>query len=211
MLQYVTNALKGFNHKNLHKPQDQPYLHVKPNYGAKAQYAKNDSSSPLLSPEDKKFVQEVVGAFLYYDRALKVTMLPALGLLATQQASPTENTMKKVKQFLDYAATHPNVIITYHASDMVLAGHSDASYLSEKKSRSRAVDHFFMSSSTANLPNNGAVLTASQVIKTVMSSAAEAELGALFINSKRDGAQTTPDANANGQHNCTWRRLAQHR
>ena len=126
-------------------------------------------------------MQEFVGTFLYYARALDVTELSALGLLSTQQASPTENTMKKVKQFLDYAATHPDAIITYHASDMVLAGHSDASYLSKTKSRSRAGGHFFMSSDTADPPNNGAVLTTSQVIKTVLSSAAEAEVGALFI------------------------------
>ena len=84
MLQYVTNALKRFNHKCPHKPQDQPYPHVKPNYGAKAQYAADADASPLLSPEDKKFVQEVVGTFLYYARALDVTMLPALGSLSTQ-------------------------------------------------------------------------------------------------------------------------------
>ena len=36
-----------------------------------------------------------------------------------------------------------------------------------------------------NIPrNNGAVLNISQIIKAVMSSAAEAELGALFINAK---------------------------
>ena len=33
-------------------------------------------------------------------------------------------------------------------------------------------------------PNNGAVLTIATIIKTVMSSAAEAELGALYINAK---------------------------
>ena len=60
--------------------------------------------------------------------------------------------MKKVKQFLDYAATHPDAIITYHASNMVLAGHSDASYLSETKACSRAGGHFFMSSDTADPP-----------------------------------------------------------
>ena len=69
--------------------------------------------------------------------------------------------MKKVKQFLDYAATHPDASITYHASDMVLAGHSDASYLSETKARSRADGYFFMSCDTADLPNNGTVLTTS--------------------------------------------------
>ena len=39
-----------------------------------------------------------------------------------------------------------------------------------------------MSNDSTNPPNNGAVLTIAQIIKNVMSSAAEAELGALFIN-----------------------------
>ena len=72
-------------------------------------------------------------------------MLPALGSIAMQKSVPTENTMKKVNQFLDYAATHPDEIITYSASNMVLAGHSDASYLSETKARSRAGGPNFMS------------------------------------------------------------------
>ena len=41
--------------------------------------------------------------------------------------------MENVKQLLDYAATHPDAIITYSVSNMVLAGHSYASYLSETK------------------------------------------------------------------------------
>ncbi len=43
-------------------------------------------------------------------------------------------------------------------------------------------DIFFLSSDVQNPPNNGAVLTIAQIIDAVMSSAAEAELGALFIN-----------------------------
>ena len=39
-----------------------------------------------------------------------------------------------------------------------------------------------MSTDSADPPNNGTVLTIAQIIKNVMSSAAEAELGALFIN-----------------------------
>ena len=39
-----------------------------------------------------------------------------------------------------------------------------------------------MSANVDNPPNNGAVLNMSQIIKSVMSSAAEAELGALYIN-----------------------------
>ena len=109
-------------------------------------------------------------------------MLPALSAIASNQANPTEETMKKTKQFLDYAASHPDAIITYKASKMVLATHSDASYLSEPKARSRAGGHFFMSEDSEDPPNNGAVLNIAQIIKAVMSSAAEAELGAMFIN-----------------------------
>ncbi len=109
-------------------------------------------------------------------------MPAALGSIATQQANPTENTMKKVRQFLDYASTHPDAIVTYHASDMVLAGRSNTSYLSKSKACSRAGGHFFMSNNTTKPPNNGAILTIAQIIKAVMSLASEAEVGALYIN-----------------------------
>ena len=90
--------------------------------------------------------------------------------------------MRKIKQLLDYAATHTDAAVTYRSSNMVLADHSDTSYLSETNSRSRAGGHFFMASDIAVPENNGAVHTVAQIIKTVMSSAAEAELGALYIN-----------------------------
>ena len=67
---------------------------------------------------------------------------------------------------------------------MVLAVHSDAGYLNEKLARSRAGGHFFLSSNSTYPSNNGAILTIAQIIKAVMASAAEAELGALFINAK---------------------------
>ena len=127
---YCDKACQRFQHTRPTKPQHQPYPHVEPTYGAKQQFAQDDDQSPTLSKEDKTFIQEVVGVFLYYARAVDCTMLAALGSLASQQANPTENTMKKVKQFLDYAVTHPDAIITYRASNMVLFGHSDASYLS---------------------------------------------------------------------------------
>ena len=88
-------ALKRFNHVAPKKPQHQPYPHTKPKYGQKVQYTKGADDSPPLSKSDKKFFQEVVGVFLYYARAVDLTMLAALGSLASEQASPTENTMKK--------------------------------------------------------------------------------------------------------------------
>ena len=111
-------------------------------------------------------------------------MLTALSAIAGDQAAPTKKTLKKAELFLDYAATHPDAIITYRASDMVLAVHSDASYLSESKGRSQAGGHFYMSSNVPIPPNNGAVLNIAQIINAVMSSAAEAELGVLYINAR---------------------------
>ena len=90
----------------------------------------------------------MVGSFLYYARAVDCTMLSALGFIATQQANLTKNTMEKVEQLLDYAATHPDAIITYQVSDIVLAAHINASYsyFSESDARSQAGGQFFMSS-----------------------------------------------------------------
>ncbi len=65
---------------------------------------------------------------------------------------------------------------------MILAGHSNASYLLETNAHSRAGGHFFMSNDDAIPSNSGAILTILPIIKAVMSSAAEAEIGALYIN-----------------------------
>ena len=89
--------------------------------------------------------------------------------------------MQHCQQLLDYIATQDEAVLTYNASDMVLASHSDASYLSEPKARSRAGGHFFLSSNTAVPPNNGAILNIAHIIKHVMSSATEAELAGLYI------------------------------
>jgi hypothetical protein len=76
--------------------------------------------------------------------------------------------------------------VRYRASDMILRLHSDASYLSEAKARSRGAGHFYLGEKPSNQPvrNNGALLTTSIIMRNVMSSAAEAECGALFNNTK---------------------------
>jgi len=69
---------------------------------------------------------------------------------------------------------------------MILRIHSDASYLSEAQARSRAGGHFYLGDKPSNKPEkgNGAILTTSIIMKNVMSSAAEAECGALYNNAK---------------------------
>eukprot|EP00957_Ditylum_brightwellii_P055140 4179128-Ditylum_brightwellii.AAC.1 len=85
---------------------------------------------------------------------------------------------------LDYCHTHPNATLHFLASNMILTLHSDASYLSEKKARSRTTGHFYLSNKDDEEFNNGAILTLSTIIRHVVASASEAELAALFYNAR---------------------------
>ena len=184
MPEYVPDALVRFKHERPRRTQTAPHASIPITYGAKQQYAPAEAEANELDKKGKLFVQQVLGTFLYYARAVDCTMLVALSAIAAEQARPTEVTMRKVDQFLDYAACNPSAIVTYRASDMVLTVHSDASYLSESKARSQAGGHFFLSNNAQFPANNGAVHTVAQLIKAVMSSAAEAEIGAMFVNAR---------------------------
>ena len=181
---YVNMALIRFKHRTPKQRQDQPYQHVIPNYGAKTQYAVVPDRTALLDKDGKKFVQQVTRKFLYYARAVDSTMLVELNALAYEQASPTKKTMEKVMNFLDYVASQEEAVITYHASDMVSECHSYASYLSELGARRRSRGNFFLSSNYAMPSNNGAVLNIAQIIKAVMTSATESEIGEMYINAR---------------------------
>jgi hypothetical protein len=85
---------------------------------------------------------------------------------------------------LDYCASQEEAILTYHKSSMILAVHSNVSYLNKHKSQSRASEHFYLSNDVPYPRNNGAILNIAKVIEVVISSAAEAELGVLFMNAR---------------------------
>jgi hypothetical protein len=181
----VKKALTWFKHPTPEKPQHQPYPHVKPTYGAKALFAKEeDTSPPPLDKARKKFIQEVCGVFLFLACEINGGLLAPLSALASQQANPTKNTMRLTKQFLDYMAMQEEAVLAHRASNMVLAIHSNTLYLSKAKAQSQAGGHMFMTGKDKIPCNNGAILNISQIIHAVMSSAAEAEQGPLFINAK---------------------------
>ena len=97
MPEYIENALQRVHHLQPKKQHDQPHPHVAPKYGAKEQYteAEGMDTSPTLEGKGENFVQDVVGTFLYYSRAVNCTMLAAIRSIATQQANLTKNAMKK--------------------------------------------------------------------------------------------------------------------
>ncbi|EJK62785.1 hypothetical protein THAOC_16591 [Thalassiosira oceanica] len=178
---YGAKALTRFQHPAPSTRQDSPHPHTPPNYGAKQQFATPADTSTQLDSQGQKFIQQVNGTFLFKGRAVNSPLLVPLSSLSSQQASPTETTMTKARQLLDFIASQEEPILTYHASEMILAAHADASYLSEPNARSRAGGHIFLSNDVQYPPNNGAILNIAQIIKNVMSSATEAELAALYI------------------------------
>ena len=106
--------------------------------------APEPDSIEFIYQQGIKFIQTVVGIFLYYARALDPTMLRALNEISRVQARPTKDTMAKAKWFLDYAATYPNAIIRYHAIQLVLHVDSDDAYLFMPEARSVYVRHFYL-------------------------------------------------------------------
>ena len=180
MPNYVKKALKLFGHI-VRKEQHAPHPCAPVVYGAKVQYAKQLAPSPPVDAKTKKFIQQVCGKFLFLGRAVDSTLLCPISAIASQSANPTEATLELTNHLLDYLGTQDEAVLTYNASDMVLAAHSDASYLSEPNAKSRAGGHFFLASDCTIPQNNGAVLNIAHIIKHVMSSATEAELAGLYI------------------------------
>ncbi len=105
----------------------------------------------------------MTGTLLYYARAVDLMILPAFSAIATEQAKPTHKTMKNVKQLLDYCLTQEDALITFNAIQMILAIHSDAGYANEKKSRSQAGGHFFLSNNDKFPPTMAQFLPSQQL------------------------------------------------
>jgi len=116
-----------------------------------------------------------------------MTVLRALSTIASEQTKGTERTLEKAYQVIDYLATHQNAVVRFRASDMVMNIHSDALYLSKPKAQRRACGHFFMGALPKDgepIKLNGAFHTLCSILRFVVTSAVEAELGALFLNCK---------------------------
>jgi hypothetical protein len=182
---YITELRLRYGHPNPTKPQHSPHKHRPIVYGSTAQFETDDvDTSEPLDAKGIKRVQGIVGSILYYARAVDNKLLCTVSTIGSTQASATQNTLAECNQLLDHLALHPNDGITYKASNMILAAHSDASYLSESKSRSRAGAHIFLSNDDPIPQSNGPVLSISAVLKSVYSSVAEGELAALYTTAQ---------------------------
>ena len=141
---YIKKKLQEYTHAFKGRLQTCPYSPEPKRFGADAQAPIVTDRTAALNVKRIKRVQQIVGSILYYARAVDMTVLMALSSIAVEQTKATEKTMGRCIQLLEYLASNSEAKVRYHASDMVMNIHSDASYLSETKARSRACGHFSM-------------------------------------------------------------------
>ena len=93
------------------------------------------------------------------------------------------STYASTKYFLNYAASNPDAELIHQVSDMILHVDSDIAYLVHPKSCSRAGGYHYLGNKTRTQFNRP-ILVLDKIIKNIMALAAEAEVGALYMNTQ---------------------------
>ena len=140
---YIPTALHKFQHKPPSYTQDAPHPCNKPVYGKHIQFATQKSYTPKLNSAYTNRVQSINGTLLYYALAVYPTILPYINKISTFQYLPTQYTMAKYNQVMDYSSVHPYVTIRYHTSDMSLIMYIDTVYLILPASHIHISGHYY--------------------------------------------------------------------
>jgi hypothetical protein len=141
---YIKDSLHKFQHPLPKCPQYAPHNWTVPAYGQRIQYAPLPDAAPPATAAEITRDQAIVGTLFYNARAVDPTLLVPLSALASQLSTATATTIKAVSHLLYYCSTHPESTIRYFASDMQLKIHSDTSYLSKPKAKSRIGGYFYL-------------------------------------------------------------------
>jgi hypothetical protein len=143
-------------------------LHQEPShqitYNAKAQLTPTADTSECIDVHHIRHIQEIVGSLLYHARVVDNKLLVALSAITARQSCATIATTKQaVHLLLDYVATYPSGGIIYQSSNIILCAHSNAGFLNETNSHSRAGAHIFHSENDPFPQFNGAILSIAQI------------------------------------------------
>lgn len=187
MPMYAHKGLATLKFKPTYNPRS-PMIYEPPNYGAAQQVASIDTSPPATAAE-QSHLRASVGIFRHMANAVDNILLVPLSRLASKQSCPTQLTMKQLERVLNYIYYHPDAQIIYRPSDMQLHVHTDASYLSEPLSRSRAAGFSTCGPIVFNgidKPHsvNGPIRVTSAIIPSVVGSAMEAEYAGMYTNAQ---------------------------
>ena len=75
---YIKKLIQRFLHPITNKPEHQPHCHFQPQYGTKVQLTEPGDETPFLQPDDITKLQQIIGAVLYYARAVYGTLMATL-------------------------------------------------------------------------------------------------------------------------------------
>jgi hypothetical protein len=182
---YIKKRLQQYSHIASKQVQNCPFMPASKQFGSKAQTPLPLDSLPKLDKVGIKKGQKIVGSILYCARAVDMTVLIALSTIAAKQTISTKPTLERRTQMLDCLVHNANTKVRFQASDMIMNIHLDASYLSEAKACSQTCGHFFMGWMPKDgdpIKINGAFCVSVNILRFVVASTAEAELGTLYHN-----------------------------
>ncbi len=138
---YTKKKLQEYKHVADNKMQICPYSPEPKKFGTEAQATLPPNNSPCLNAKGIRHIQQIVGSILYYARAVNMTVLTALSLIAVKQTKEMEK--NNVPMITGYLSGNLSAKVQFQASNMVFNIHPDALYLSDAKARSRGCGHFF--------------------------------------------------------------------
>jgi hypothetical protein len=191
---YIKDALHKFQHQLPKRPQYAPHNWTVPTYGQRIQNAPLPDAVPPATASENTRAQVSVGTLLYNAWAMGPMLLVPLSVMTSQLFTTTATTIKAMSHLLDCCSTQLESTIRYFAFNMQLKIHSDASYLSEPKAKSRIGGYFYVgnkSDSRMKPLYNVPLLCNTTVLKHVVSSVAEAEFWAQFFNANEGTATRT--------------------
>ena len=185
---YVDAGLASLEFTPSHRPKT-PIVYITPTYGSTITQTTTTDLSPPATKQEQSYLRKAVGIFRYYAQAIDGSILFTLSKLAIQQEAPTQSTMKQLDRFLNYIAYNKDASITYRPSNMQLQVHSDESYCSEPKSRSRSAGFSTCGPIDFTGPDNkynvnGPIRSTSVIIPSVVTSATEASYASLYLNAQ---------------------------
>jgi hypothetical protein len=96
---YIKTKLQEHEHVTGNKRQTFPYSPELKKFGTEAQAPLPPNSSPCRNAKGIKPVQQIVGRILYYARAVKMTVLMALSLIAVEQTNAMEKIMDDASNY----------------------------------------------------------------------------------------------------------------
>ena len=89
MPNYVPNQLLTYGRPPPKQAHHTPFEPRPINYGTKSDTIIHEEPGKLLGDADKNYIQQILGSFLYYARAIDMKILLALNDITTQKAKPT--------------------------------------------------------------------------------------------------------------------------